>query len=607
MYNSSQSNLNWTCVMQLDVDRLIEYFGGVNALADALKQYDPENAASTAAIYKWRTRGSLPLAQLQKLSELAKYQGKYLDLNNFIKKAKLEQNMNNNRVIIFDTTLRDGEQSPGAAMTKEEKLRVARQLEKMGVDVIEAGFAAASPGDFESVNAIAKTITKSTVCSLCRAVENDVRKAGEALAPAPKRRIHTFIATSPIHMQYKLKMQPEQVIEAAVKAVKIAKEYTDDVEFSAEDAVRSDLDFLAKIFTAVIEAGATTINIPDTVGYSIPSVWYERINTIINSVPNGNQVVWSTHCHNDLGLAVANSLAAVQAGARQVECTINGLGERAGNASLEEIVMALKVRHDIFGLETGIDTTQIVPASKLVSTVTGYPVQPNKAVVGANAFAHESGIHQDGILKHRETYEIMSAESVGWANNRLTLGKLSGRNAFKTKLLELGIELGSEEALNAAFARFKELADKKREIFDEDLHALVSDEMSNLSQDNYKFISQHIVTETGELPRAEVVFSENGIEHRAVSTGSGPVDAIFKAIESVVNSGAILEIYSVNAVTKGTESQGETTVRLAKNGKVVNGQGADTDVLVATAKAYLSALSKLSDGVEKIKAQGIHI
>lgn len=607
MYNSSQSNLNWTCVMQLDVDRLIEYFGGVNALADALKQYDPENAASTAAIYKWRTRGSLPLAQLQKLSELAKYQGKYLDLNNFIRKAKLEQNMNNNRVIIFDTTLRDGEQSPGAAMTKEEKLRVARQLEKMGVDVIEAGFAAASPGDFESVNAIAKTITKSTVCSLCRAVENDVRKAGEALAPAPKRRIHTFIATSPIHMQYKLKMQPEQVIEAAVKAVKIAKEYTDDVEFSAEDAVRSDLDFLAKIFTAVIEAGATTINIPDTVGYSIPSVWYERIDTIINSVPNGNQVVWSTHCHNDLGLAVANSLAAVQAGARQVECTINGLGERAGNASLEEVVMALKVRHDVFGLETGIDTTQIVPASKLVSTVTGYPVQPNKAVVGANAFAHESGIHQDGILKHRETYEIMSAESVGWANNRLTLGKLSGRNAFKTKLLELGIELGSEEALNAAFARFKELADKKREIFDEDLHALVSDEMSNLSQDNYKFISQHIVTETGELPRAEVVFSENGIEHRAVSTGSGPVDAIFKAIESVVNSGAILEIYSVNAVTKGTESQGETTVRLAKNGKVVNGQGADTDVLVATAKAYLSALSKLSDGVEKIKAQGIHI
>ena len=593
--------------MQLDIDRLIDYFGGVNALADALKQHDPDHAASTAAIYKWRTRGSLPLNQLQKLTDLAQSQGKTLDLNAFIKQQpNLERPImnTNNRVIIFDTTLRDGEQSPGAAMTKEEKLRVARQLEKLGVDVIEAGFAAASPGDFESVNAIAKTITKSTVCSLCRAVENDVRKAGEALAPAPKRRIHTFIATSPIHMQYKLKMQPEQVIEAAVKAVKIAKEYTDDVEFSAEDAVRSDLDFLAKIFTAVIEAGATTINIPDTVGYSIPSIWYERIHTIINSVPNGNQVVWSTHCHNDLGLAVANSLAAVQAGVRQVECTINGLGERAGNASLEEIVMALKVRHDIFGLETGIDTTQIVPASKLVSTVTGYPVQPNKAVVGANAFAHESGIHQDGVLKHRETYEIMSAESVGWATNRLTLGKLSGRNAFKTKLAELGIELESEEALNAAFARFKELADKKCEIFDEDLHALVSDEMSHLSQDHYKFISQHIVTETGELPRAHIVFSANGVEQRAEATGSGPVDAIFKAIESVANSGATLQIYSVNAVTEGTESQGETTVRLAKDDKVVNGQGADTDILVATAKAYLSALSKLSNSVQRIRAQG---
>ena len=303
-----------------------------------------------------------------------------------------------NRVIIFDTTMRDGEQSPGASMTKEEKIRIARQLEKMGVDVIEAGFAAASPGDFESVNAIAKIITKSTVCSLARAVENDVRKAGEAVSPAPKKRIHTFIATSPIHMEHKLKMKPQQVIDAAVKAVKIAKEYTDDVEFSAEDAVRSDLDFLAKIFTAVIEAGATTINIPDTVGYSIPSVWYERISNIIKSVPNGDKVVWSTHCHNDLGMAVANSLAAVQAGVRQVECTINGLGERAGNASLEEIVMALKVRHDLFGLETGIDTTQIVPVSKLVSTITGYPIQPNKAVVGANAFAHESGIHQDGVL-----------------------------------------------------------------------------------------------------------------------------------------------------------------------------------------------------------------
>lgn len=593
--------------MKLDIDLLIAYFGGVNALAEALRRHDPEGAASTAAIYKWRTRGSLPLAQLQRLTALAEAQGRPLDLNAFLEQQPTLQRVpaqpGNSRIVIFDTTLRDGEQSPGAAMTKEEKVRVARQLERLGVDVIEAGFAAASPGDWEAVHEIAKTITESTVCSLARAVENDIRKAGEAIAPAPKKRIHTFIATSPIHMEYKLKMKPQQVIDAAVKAVKIAKEYTDDVEFSAEDAVRSDLDFLAKIFTAVIDAGATTINIPDTVGYSVPSAWYERISSIIRSVPNGSKVVWSTHCHNDLGMAVANSLAAIQAGVRQVECTINGLGERAGNASLEEIVMALKVRHDLFGLETGIDTTQIVPASKLVSSITGYPVQPNKAIVGANAFAHESGIHQDGVLKHRETYEIMSAESVGWSANRLSLGKLSGRNAFKTKLAELGIELGSEEALNAAFARFKELADKKREIFDEDLHVLVSDEMSNLTPDRYKFISQRIVTETGELPRAEIVFSADGEEQHAEATGSGPVDAIFKAIESVVQSGAELQIYSVNAVTFGTESQGETGVRLARNGRVANGQGADTDILAATAKAYLSALNKLEGG-EKVKAQG---
>ena len=593
--------------MKLDIDLLIAYFGGVNALAEALRRHDPEGAASTAAIYKWRTRGSLPLAQLQRLTALAEAQGRPLDLNAFLEQQPTLQRApaqpGNSRIVVFDTTLRDGEQSPGAAMTKEEKVRVARQLERLGVDVIEAGFAAASPGDWEAVHEIAQTITESTVCSLARAVENDIRKAGEAIAPAPKKRIHTFIATSPIHMEYKLKMKPQQGIDAAVKAVKIAKEYTDDVEFSAEDAVRSDLDFLAKIFTAVIDAGATTINIPDTVGYSVPSAWYERISSIIRSVPNGGKVVWSTHCHNDLGMAVANSLAAIQAGVRQVECTINGLGERAGNASLEEIVMALKVRHDLFGLETGIDTTQIVPASKLVSSITGYPVQPNKAIVGANAFAHESGIHQDGVLKHRETYEIMSAESVGWSANRLSLGKLSGRNAFKTKLAELGIELGSEEALNAAFARFKELADKKREIFDEDLHVLVSDEMSNLTPDRYKFISQRIVTETGELPRAEIVFSADGEEQHAEATGSGPVDAIFKAIESVVQSGAELQIYSVNAVTFGTESQGETGVRLARNGRVANGQGADTDILAATAKAYLSALNKLEGG-EKVKAQG---
>ncbi|WP_185291311.1 2-isopropylmalate synthase [Neisseria meningitidis] len=593
--------------MQLDIDRLVAYFGGVNALAEALKQHDPENAATTAAIYKWRTRGSLPLAQLQKLTALAESQGRPLDLNAFLQKNEsLERTemTQANRVIIFDTTLRDGEQSPGAAMTKEEKIRVARQLEKLGVDIIEAGFAAASPGDFEAVNAIAKTITKSTVCSLSRAIERDIRQAGEAVAPAPKKRIHTFIATSPIHMEYKLKMKPKQVIEAAVKAVKIAREYTDDVEFSCEDALRSEIDFLAEICGAVIEAGATTINIPDTVGYSIPYKTEEFFRELIVKTPNGGKVVWSAHCHNDLGLAVANSLAALKGGARQVECTVNGLGERAGNASVEEIVMALKVRHDLFGLETGIDTTQIVPSSKLVSTITGYPVQPNKAIVGANAFSHESGIHQDGVLKHRETYEIMSAESVGWATNRLSLGKLSGRNAFKTKLADLGIELESEEALNAAFARFKELADKKREIFDEDLHALVSDEMGSMNAESYKFISQKISTETGEEPRADIVFSIKGEEKRASATGSGPVDAIFKAIESVAQSGATLQIYSVNAVTQGTESQGETSVRLARGNRVVNGQGADTDVLVATAKAYLSALSKLEFSAAKLKAQG---
>ena len=593
--------------MQLDIDRLIAYFGGVNTLADALKQHYPQDATSTAAIYKWRTRSSLPLNQLQKLIALAEAQGRPLDLNAFMQQQttlEKKEMTGNNRVIIFDTTLRDGEQSPGAAMTKEEKIRIARQLEKLGVDVIEAGFAAASPGDFDAVNSIAKVIQNATVCSLARANERDVRAAGEAVAPAPHKRIHTFIATSPLHMEHKLKMKPQQVLEAAVNAVRIAKEYTDDIEFSCEDALRSDIDFMADVCSAVIAAGATTINIPDTVGYSIPFRTEVFFRELIGKTQGGDRVVWSAHCHNDLGLAVGNSLAAVQGGARQVDCTNNGLGERAGNASLEEIVMALKTRHDIFGLETGIDTTQIVPTSKLVSTVTGYPVQPNKAIVGANAFAHESGIHQDGILKCRETYEIMSAESVGWSANRLTLGKLSGRNAFKTKLVELGIELGSEEALNAAFARFKELADKKREIFDEDLHALVSDEMISLAQERYKYVSLKIHSETGEAPQAEIVFGIDGQEQRAESQGSGPVDAVFKSIENVVGSQAELQLYSVNAITAGTESQGEVTVRLARQGRIVSGQGADTDILVASAKAYLSALNKLESAQNRIKAQG---
>lgn len=595
--------------MQLNIDRLIAYFGGVNALAEALKQHYPDNAASTAAIYKWRKRGSLPLNQLQKIILMAEKQNKPLDINAFMQhnNTTLERprmTSTNNRVIIFDTTLRDGEQSPGAAMTKEEKIRIARQLEKLGVDVIEAGFAAASPGDFDAIHSIAEIIQNATVCSLSRANERDVRKAGEAIAPAKRKRIHTFIATSPLHMEHKLRMKPQQVKETAVKAVKIAREYTNDVEFSCEDALRSDINFLAEICQAVIEAGATTINIPDTVGYAIPFQTEAFFRELIQKTPGSDKVIWSAHCHNDLGLAVGNSLAAVSGGARQVECTINGLGERAGNASLEEVVMALKTRHDIFGLETNIDTTQIVPTSKMVSTVTGYPVQPNKAIVGANAFAHESGIHQDGVLKCRETYEIMSAESVGWSTNRLTLGKLSGRNAFRTKLQELGIELDSEEALNAAFARFKELADKKREIFDEDLHALVSDELVSRAPDRYKYVSLSIHSETGEEPVAEIVFNLDGNEKRASGHGSGPIDAVFKAIESKVNSSANLQLYSVNAITAGPESQGEVTVRLSREGYIVNGQGADTDILVASAKAYLSALNKL-DSQPRVKAQGV--
>ncbi|HET7404300.1 MAG TPA: 2-isopropylmalate synthase, partial [Usitatibacter sp.] len=371
------------------------------------------------------------------------------------------------------------------------------------------------------------------------------------------------------------------------------REYTDDVEFSAEDAVRSDVDFLCRIFEATIAAGAKTINVPDTVGYSVPELWGALIRQLLERVPNSDQAVWSTHCHNDLGMAVANSLAAVMAGARQVECTINGLGERAGNASLEEIVMAVRTRADIFKCATRIDTTQIVPASKLVSTITGYPVQPNKAVVGANAFAHESGIHQDGVLKHRETYEIMRAEDVGWGANRLTLGKLSGRNAFRSRLQELGITLASEEHLNAAFARFKELADKKREIFDEDLQAIVSDEAVTPEPEHYKLVSLVAHSETGEPPFARIVIAEEGRERVAEARGAGPVDASFQAIEQLVQSGTELLLYSVNNITTGTDSQGEVTVRLALNGRIVNGMGSDTDIVVASAKAYLSALNKM--------------
>jgi len=505
-------------------------------------------------------------------------------------------------LIIFDTTLRDGEQSPGASMTQEEKIRIARQLERMRVDIIEAGFPAASNGDFKAVKAVADTIKDSTVCGLARAIKGDIDRAGEALKNANSARIHTFIATSPVHMEKKLRMSPDQVLEQAVKAVKWAREYTDNVEFSPEDAGRSNIDFLCHILEAVIKAGATTLNIPDTVGYTMPEQFGKLVQTLRERIPNSNKAIFSVHCHNDLGLAVANSLSAVMNGSRQVECTINGLGERAGNASLEEIVMAVRTRQDLFPCETLIDATQIVPASKLVSGITGFPVQPNKAIVGANAFSHEAGIHQDGVLKHRETYEIMRAEDVGWGANKLSLGKHSGRNAFRNRLAELGIELESEEILNATFIRFKELADKKHDIFDEDLHALVSDETMSL-QEHYKLLSLTAHSETGETPYAKIVIVEGGKELRADSDGSGPVDATFRAIEKIISSGAELQLYSVNNITSGTDSQGEVTVRLQKSGRIVNGNGSDIDIVTASAKAYLSALNKLHSKLERAHPQ----
>ena len=509
-------------------------------------------------------------------------------------------------LIIFDTTLRDGEQSPGASMTRDEKLRIARQLERLKVDVIEAGFAASSNGDFEAVKAIAGAIKDSTICSLARANDRDIARAAEALAGAQRSRIHTFIATSALHMEKKLRMSPDQVFEQAKLAVRFARNLCGDIEFSPEDGYRSDMDFLCRVLEAVIDEGATTINVPDTVGYAVPELYGHFIKTLRERVPNSDKAIWSVHCHNDLGMAVANSLAGVKiGGARQVECTINGLGERAGNCSLEEVVMAVKTRRDYFGLSMNIDATQILPASRMVSQTTGFVVQPNKAVVGANAFAHASGIHQDGVLKARDTYEIMRAEDVGWGSNKIVLGKLSGRNAFKQRLIELGIQLDSEGEINAAFARFKDLADRKSEIFDEDILALVSDGSVAREQEFYRLVSLSQHSETGERPQAAVVFAAGEVEHSAESDGNGPVDASLKAIESKVGSGAELVLYSVNAITSGsTESQGEVTVRLQQGGRVVNGVGADPDIVVASAKAYLAALNKLHSNLQRVPAQG---
>ncbi len=493
---------------------------------------------------------------------------------------------------IFDTTLRDGEQSPGASMNIEEKLRIAHHLEKLNVDVIEAGFPIASEGDFEAVKRVAQAIKGPQIAGLSRANNMDIDRAWEALKYAGERgRIHTFIATSDIHMKYKLKMSEEQVIETAVKAVKRAAGYTPNVEFSAEDAVRTRLPFLAKVVEAVIDAGAKTVNIPDTVGYTIPSEYFNIIRFLKENVPNVDQAILSVHCHNDLGLAVANSLAAVQAGAQQVECTINGIGERAGNCSLEEIVMALRTRQDIMPFSTNVVTEHIYAASKLLSTITGLVVQPNKAIVGANAFAHEAGIHQHGVLMEKSTYEIMTPESIGLNQNKLVLGKHSGRHAFIKRLEELGYELCKED-IEKAFVRFKALADQKKEIFDEDLDAIVADEIIRVPE-VYKLLQMNVSSGSFTAPTATVEMEIKGEVKKEAEMGDGPVDATFKAIKKLTGTPARLLHFSVGAITGGTDAQGECTVRLELEGREVLGQGAHPDIIVASARAYINALNKI--------------
>ncbi len=495
-----------------------------------------------------------------------------------------------NRVVIFDTTLRDGEQSPGASMNLDEKLRVAEVLEAMGVDVIEAGFPIASNGDYEAVEAISRLVKDATVCGLARASKKDIERAGMALKPARRKRIHTFISTSPLHMRAKLQMEPDAVHQAVIDSVSFARQFTDDVEWSCEDGTRTEHDFMCRCIESAIKAGATTINIPDTVGYSIPEEFGALIRMVMNRVPNIDKAIVSTHCHNDLGLAVANSLAGVANGARQVECTINGLGERAGNAALEEIVMTLRTRHDKMPFTTGIKTELITKASRLVSQVTGMQVQNNKAVVGANAFAHESGIHQDGMLKNASTYEIMTPESVGLTESKLVMGKHSGRHAFRRKLEELGFAMDAA-ALDDAFKRFKDLADKKKDIYDEDIVALVDEEARE--NDRIRVVSLQVVAGTKGPQTAEIELEIDGVVKHHKAEGDGPVDATFKAVRALVPNTATLQLYQVHAVTQGTDAQAEVTVRLFEDGKSVNGLGADTDTLVASARAYVNALNKL--------------
>ena len=503
-----------------------------------------------------------------------------------------------NRVVIFDTTLRDGEQSPGAAMHLEEKLRIALALEELGVDVMEAGFPITSNGDFEAVQEIAKIVKKSVVCGLARSLPRDIERAAEALKPAARSRIHIFLSTSPLHMKHKLQMEPEKVLQMVIDAVTHARKFSDDVEWSAEDGSRTEHDFLCRCVEAAIKAGARTINIPDTVGYTTPQEYADIFRMLVNRVPNIDQAVLSTHCHNDLGLAVANSLAGIIGGARQVECTINGLGERAGNAALEEVVMALRVRHDLMPYTTGIHTEAITRASHLVSTITGFVVQPNKAIVGANAFAHESGIHQDGMIKNRQTYEIMTPQSVGVSKTSLKLGKLSGSNAFRAKLLELGYDLG-DNALADAFNRFKEIADRKKEVFDEDIMALVDDKVAR-AHDRIQFVSMEVQAGSKGPQRATLELQIDGKNVTATATGNGPVDATFNAIKELVPHQAVLQLYQVSAITAGTDAQAEVTVRLEENGRTVNGQGADPDTIVASARAYIHALNKLA--IKRLKS-----
>ena len=497
-----------------------------------------------------------------------------------------------NQITIFDTTLRDGEQSPGCAMNLEEKLRMAALLDDLGVDVIEAGFPIASQGDYEAVHEIAKIIKNATVCGLSRAKKADIEASGEAIKPAERRRIHTFISTSPLHMKHKLQMSPENVLEAIHDSVMFACTFTDDVEWSAEDATRTEDDFLCRSVETAIKAGATTINIPDTVGYSVPQEYQQIIEMLINRVPNMHKAVLSTHCHNDLGLAVANSLAGVAAGARQIECTINGIGERAGNAALEEIVMATRTRGDQLPYTSNIDATKITKTSRTLQAITGFNVQPNKAIVGANAFAHASGIHQDGMLKNAQTYEIMTPKSVGLTESKLVMAKHSGRHAFKTKLEELGFELG-DNAFQEAFSRFKALADKKKEVFEEDLIALVEDEIVR-EHENIRFVALQVQAGTSGPQVADIVLNIDGKERQARVEGNGPVDAVFKAIREILpHPESHLKLYQVHAVTGGTDAQAEVTVRLEENGRIFHGQSADADTLVASARAYINALNKL--------------